>query len=91
MKRIVPPFCLLLAVFLLIAGFAILAIEKPQPSVELHRVTASGDEERREVLENQLSEQKLRRTGLIVSVFGLAVVLGSVGFISMGPQGQPPV
>ena len=90
MSRLLPPTCLLLALLLLIAGFAILAIEKPQPSVELHRVTAAGDEKRREVLEDQLDQQKIKRTGLIVSVFGLAIVLGTVGFISMTPRGRRP-
>ena len=90
MSRLLPPTCLLLALLLLIAGFAILAIEKPQPSVELHRVTAAGDEKRREVLEDQLDQQKMKRTGLTVSVFGLAIVLGAVGFISMTPRDRRP-
>ena len=90
MSRLLPPTCLLLALLLLIAGFAILAIEKPQPSVELHRVTAAGDEKRREVLEDQLDQQKMKRTGLIVSVFGLAIVLGAFGFISMTPRDRRP-
>ena len=54
MIRFLPPTCLLLALLLLIAGFAILAIEKPQPSIELHRVTAAGDEKRGEAEKSTL-------------------------------------
>ncbi len=54
MSRVIPPLCLLLTVLLLVAGFALLAREKPQPSIRLHEATASGDEERRELLEAEL-------------------------------------
>ena len=86
MNRVIPPLCLLLTVFLLVAGFALLAREKPQPSIRLHEATASGDEERRELLEAELEQQRLKRTVLIVAVFGLANVTATTAFVAIRPS-----
>ncbi len=88
MNRAIPPLCLVLALFLLIAGFAVLATDEPQRSVELHRATAAADEAQREMLEEQLQRQRLRRTVAIVSIFGLAIVMGATGFVVMKPRHQ---
>ena len=88
MSRVIPPLCLLLTVLLLVAGFALLAREKPQPSIRLHEATASGDEERRELLEAELEQQRLKRTGLIAAVFGLAIVTATTAFVAIRPAGN---
>ena len=88
MSRVVPPLCLVLALFLLISGFAVLATDRPQPSVELHRATAAADEQQREVLEEQLQNQRFRRTVAIFSIFGLAIVMGATAFVAMKPRHQ---
>lgn len=85
-NRIVPPLCLLLALMLLIAGFTVLATDRPQPSVELHRATAAADEEYRDLLELQLLRQRRNRTITIVATFGMAVVMAVTGFVSMKPR-----
>jgi hypothetical protein len=85
-SRSVPPLCLLLALMLLIAGFAVLATDRPQPSVELHRATAAADEEYRDRLEQQLLRQRRNRTITIVATFGMAVVMAATGFVSMKPH-----
>ena len=86
MSRVIPPLCLLLTVLLLVAGFALLAREKPQPSIRLHEATASGDEERRELLEAELEQQRLKRTVLIAAVFGLAIVTATTAFVAIRPS-----
>ena len=88
MSRVIPPLCLLLTVLLLVAGFALLAREKPQPSIRLHEATASGDEERRELLEAELEQQRLKRTVLIAAVFGLAIVSATTAFVAIRPSGK---
>ena len=35
MRHVLPPLCLLLALSMMIAGFAVLSVEPPEPSVEL--------------------------------------------------------
>ena len=88
MSRVVPPLCLVLAVFLLIAGFAVLATDRPQPSVALHAARAAADEAQRDVLEEQLRRQRFRRTVAIVTIFGLAIVMGATAFVAMKPRHQ---
>lgn len=88
MNRVIPPLCLLMTVFLLVAGFALLAREKPQPSIRLHEATAAGDEERRDLLEAELEQQRLKRTVLIAAVFSLAIVTATTAFVAIRPSRQ---
>jgi hypothetical protein len=86
MNAIVPPTCLGLSLLLFIAGFAVLAIERPQPSVELHRARVEADEQYRDALEEQLAHRRRQRWLLIISLFGLAVILAIVAFVAMRPS-----
>lgn len=86
MREFIPPFCLVLALMLVIAGFAVMAVEKPQPSVELHRATAQADEEYRDLLESQLERRRLQQRVMIGSFFGLAVVFAAIAYVSMRPS-----
>ena len=88
MNRVVPPLCLLLALFLLIAGFAVLATDRPQPGVDLHRATAADDEQQRLVLEKELRNRRFTRTVMLVTLFGLAIVIAAGGFVAMKPRHQ---
>jgi len=90
MNRVVPPLCLLLALLLLIAGFAVLATDRPEPSVELHRATAAADDDYREVLEDQLRRDRFKRTVLIVTMFGMAIVMAATAFVAMKPHHRQP-
>lgn len=87
MKEIIPPFCLVLTVLLLIGGFATLAVEAPQPSIELHRARLGDDDQYRDLLEQRLEHQRLQRKVLVGSLFGLAVVMGALGYLAMRPAG----
>jgi hypothetical protein len=88
MHRFLPPLCLLLALVLLITGFAMLAVEPPQASVELHAARVSGDDQYRDLLESQLTKRRFARKVLLACVFagsGLMVVLA---FLTMVPSGS---
>lgn len=87
MKNIVPPLCLVLCLLLLIAAFAVLAIESPQPGIELHRARVEDDEQYRDVLQRELDRRRLRRKLLIGSLFGLAVIAAAGAFSAMRPAG----
>jgi hypothetical protein len=88
MKEVIPPLCLVLALLLFVAAFAVLALEKPQPSVDLHRARVEADEPYRDALEEQLDRRRLNRKLLIGSLFGLAVLLAAAGFVAMRPSGS---
>ncbi len=85
MHKFVPPLCLLLSLAMLIAGFALLAKERPQAGVELHRARVEGDEEYRDVLEQQLERRLLRRKLLISGLFGMATIMVIAAFVTMRP------
>ena len=80
-----PPLCLLLALALAIAGFAMLAVDPPEATVELHRATAAGDDPLRDAIEEKLHRQQLTRKLVLAALFvgsGLAVV---AAFLTMQP------
>jgi len=85
MSKIVPPVCLVLSMLLFIAAFAILAIESPQPGINLHRARVENDEQYRDLLEHQLEQRRLQRKILIGSLFGMAVIVGATAFVVMRP------
>jgi hypothetical protein len=87
--KIVPPFCFLLGLFNFIAGFALMAIEPPQPSMDLHRARVEGDDQYRDLLEDQLERRQLLRKVLIVTLFTCSVLFPAVGFMAMQPTGPP--
>ncbi len=86
MNKIIPPFCLVLSILLFVAAFASLAIERPQPSVELHRARIGDDEQYRDLLEEQLRARQLRRTVLNCTLFGTGVLSTIVAFVAMRPS-----
>ena len=50
MSKVIPPLCLLLSLLMFIAGFALLAVERPEASIELHRARIGNDEQYRDLL-----------------------------------------
>ena len=85
MNAIVPPLCLVLSLLLFIGAFAVLAVESPQPGIELHRARVEDDEQYRDLLEQQLDRRRLQRKVLIGSLFGMAVIMAVAGFVAMRP------
>ena len=89
MTKVVPPLCLLLGLIAFVAGFALLAVDRPQPSIELHQARVQGDEQYRELLEDQLRRRQLWRNTSIGSLFTCGVLFTVVGFLAMKPA-RPP-
>jgi len=87
--KIVPPFCFLLGLFNFIAAFALLVVDPPQPGMELHRARVEGDEQYRDLLEDQLERRQLRRNILICALFACSVLFPAAGFLAMQPS-RPP-
>jgi hypothetical protein len=85
MHRFVPPLCFLLALAMAVAGFALWAVEPPQPSAEMHQAGASGDEQYHEALQSQLHRRQLQRKVLLACLFAGSGALIVTGFLTMKP------
>ncbi len=85
MSKVIPPLCLLLSLLMFIAGFALLAVEPPEASTDLHRARVAGDEQYREVLEDQLLKRQQLRNFLIGTLFVSGVLSTFVAFLAMRP------
>ena len=83
MHEIIPPLCFVLALAMLVVGFSLLVIGFPEPSIELHRARASGDDNFTETLESDLRKRRLTRGALITSSLVGSVVVTIVGFRAM--------
>jgi len=79
----VSPACLLLALALLIAGFAVWAVDAPEPNAALHQAQADGDDRYRDALQSQLRARQLRRKVLLACLFGGSALLATTAFLAM--------
>jgi hypothetical protein len=82
-NRFAAPICLCLALAMIVAGFAVWAVEMPTDSVDLHRVRAEGNERFEKVLKEDLSAQRRTRRLLIGGLFGGAALMVVISFWSM--------
>ena len=89
MHRFLPPLCLVLALAMAVAGFGVLAAGAPEPSVELHRAAAEGDDPYREALETQLRRQQLKRKVLMGCLFSGSGLLIVAALLTMRPAHTP--
>lgn len=85
MHRLLPPFCFLLAIALLVTGFAVLSYGGPEVGVELHRARANMDHDTQDVLEEDLARRQWIHRGIVGGLFALSVVLVITGFTVMRP------
>jgi len=88
MHRLFPPLCLVLALAMAVAGFALLAVGRPEPNVDLHRATAAGDEQSQKVLESQLQRERLERQLLLGCLFAGSAVMIATAFVTMKPTSK---
>jgi len=86
MNRLLPPLCLLLALSMVVTGFVLLAVGPPEPSVDLHRATASGDESSRDVLQADLESKRFKRRLLLGCLFAGSAVMIAMAFMTMQPS-----
>ncbi len=84
MQRYLSPVCLVLCLALLVTGFALLAIEAPEPNVALHRARAAGDRVVEEVLDRELARRIWRRRAVIGAAFAAALALAAGAFFTAG-------
>jgi hypothetical protein len=80
MQRFLSPICLVLCLALLVTAFALLAIDAPEPNVDLHRARVMDDEAYRDVLERDLARRIWSRRALIGTLFAGAAALGVGAF-----------
>ena len=83
MRKYLSPCCLLLALVMFVATFAIVTIGRPGPSLELHRARVNAADLYRELLELQLIRERRRRIILIVSLFALGLLSAVGAFVTM--------
>jgi hypothetical protein len=83
MQKLISPFCLFLALAMLIAGFAVWSVEGPEAGIELHQARVSGDEDYEQALEAALERRKTARFLLIGGLFGGSVLMTAGAFLSL--------
>lgn len=82
--RFLSPLCLLLALAMLIAGFALWSVEPPEAGMELHRARVVGDDDYREVLEARLEQRRAARKLLLFCLFGGSAAMTLAAFATLG-------
>ena len=85
MDKLLPPLCLVLALAMLIAGFAVLGYGSPEAGVELHSARAGGDEAFSDALEQDLVSRQLGHNLLIGLLFGGSALMVVTAFLTMRP------
>ena len=86
MQKLLPPICLLLALAMFVAGFAVLAFGTPDAAVELHRARAGGNEAFADVLEHDLASRQIGRRVLIRLLLAGGVLMAATAFLVMKPS-----
>lgn len=84
MMRFLSPLCLLLALAMLIAGFALWAVEAPEAGIDLHRARVVGDDDYTDVLEAKLQQRRAARKALIFCMFGGSAAMTLTAFATLG-------
>jgi len=75
--------CLVLALVLLIFGFAALSQDGPSASVELHQARTVGDLDYKEKLESRLSRRQTSRRLVLVGAFSGSALAVLLAFLLM--------
>lgn len=90
MRTFVPPLFLLLAIALAVAAVALLSVDPPRASMDLHRARALGDEAQEELLEAHLSQRTHYHSILIFSLFSGSALCVVIAFLSMDSRDDSP-
>ena len=68
---------------LVIVGFSLIAIDRPEASVQLHQARAEGDQAFTDVFEQDLKTRQKWRVATIVGAFAGGAAMTIVGFKAM--------
>lgn len=88
MARFLSPLCLLLALAMVIAGFALWSVDAPEAGIELHRARVVGDDDSTEAMEAKLAKRQTARKTLLVCLFGGSAAMTLAAFATLG-RSQP--
>ena len=80
--------CLVLSILMLVAGFAVLAVEPAGASTTLHQARVAGDDRTREAFETQQRIRVWQRRGLIGGLFAGSAMLIVLAFLALGNSGS---
>ena len=83
MTRFLSPLCLVLAIAMLIAGFALWAVEPPAAGMALHRARVVGDDDYADVLETKLQQRRTARKALLFCLFGGSAAMTLAAFATI--------
>ncbi len=84
MDRLLSPLCLLLALAMLIAGFALWSVDPPEAGMELHRARVVGDDDMAAAQESKLEQRQTSRTILLYCMFGGSAAMTLAAFATLG-------
>lgn len=87
LSSLLSPACLLIALLMLIAGFAMVAVDPPTESVQLHAARASGDELTVDAWNQRLLSQIWFRRLLMAALFCGSILMALLSFMTM--RGKP--
>lgn len=80
--------CLVLSIMMLVAGFAVLAVEPAGASTTLHQARVAGDDRTREAFETQQQVRVWQRRALIGGLFAGSGMLIVLAFLTLGNSGS---
>ena len=86
--RLLPPFCLLLALAMLVVSFTLIAVGGPDESVQLHQARVEGDDLSTETLEVDLRRKRMTRYALIGLLLFGSGLMTVTAFRSMARPSQ---
>ena len=74
---------------MLVAGFALMAVEPPPEPMELHQAGMTGDDKFRDVLEGNMRTNASPGSCSFGSLFGCSGLMVVLAFLSMSPSPAP--
>jgi len=91
MHRLLPPLCLLMAIAMVIAGFALWSVDPPEATADLAQARAANDEQSYKAIESRVLQKRFTRNLLLTSLFVGAVAMAVTAFWTMRPaEADPP-
>lgn len=84
MGRFLSPLCLLLALAMLFAGFALWSVDPPEAGMKLHEARVMGDDDLATAQESKLERRQGARKLLLFCLFGGSAGMTLAAFATLG-------